>query len=329
MIDGCVRGFRRRETRATVQFARGAAGDASPCKPGDVKPVALLVAAIALTGCAAGGGTTEPLAATTRSSTPAATPAVAPAAPPTVGGVASLAPSPLTPAWTVGASPLPLRPDGFGQVLPTPTVLRNRRLPTTDLLPPPVAGRFVSSIGPVTAAIRTRMGQTWSPSCPVRLPSLRYVTVVFRGFDNKAHRGDLVVAAKVAPQVVGVFKALYANGFPIEEMRLPTTTDLLAKPTGDGNNTAGYVCRAARGQTRFSAHAYGVAIDVNPFQNPEVKRDLVLPELASAYRDRSWHRPGMFLAGDRGVRAFASIGWKWGGYWRSSKDPMHFSLTGT
>ena len=77
-----------------------------------------------------------------------------------------------------------------------------------------------------------------------------------------------------------------------KEMRLPTTADLLAKPTGDGNNTAAYVCRAARGQTRFSQHAYGLAIDVNPFQNPEVKRDLVLPELASAYKDRTWRRWG-------------------------------------
>lgn len=241
----------------------------------------------------------------------------------------SVAPVP----WQLGATVLPLRPDGFGQVLPTPTALRDRRFPTVDLLRPPTDGRFAATIGAVTPAIRTRMGETWSPTCPVRLSSLRYVTVVFRGFDRKAHRGELVVAASAAPRLVSAFRALYAQGFPIEEMRLPTTADLRAKPTGDGNNTAAYVCRAARGQTRFSQHAYGLAIDVNPFQNPEVKRDLVLPELASAYKDRSWRRPGMFLSGGSGsgtaVHAFTTIGWTWGGTWHSSKDYMHFSANGT
>jgi hypothetical protein len=28
------------------------------------------------------------------------------------------------------------------------------------------------------------------------------------------------------------------------------------------------------------------------------------------------------------VTAFAQIGWEWGGFWSSSKDYMHFSLTG-
>jgi hypothetical protein len=163
----------------------------------------------------------------------------------------------------------------------------------------------------------------------VPLRRLAYVTVSFRGFDGHAHTGELVVAARVAPQVVQVFRELYEARFPIEEMRLPTTADLRAKPTGDGNNTAAFVCRAARGQRSFSAHAYGIAIDVNPFQNPEVRRDLVLPELASAYKDRAWKRPGMFLAGSPEVRAFGRIGWKWGGSWKSLKDPMHFSLTGT
>jgi hypothetical protein len=233
------------------------------------------------------------------------------------------------PVWKIGASPLPLRPDGFGRVIPTPPLLRDRRLTTPDRLTPPRGGRFAATVGPVTPAIRQRMGESWSPGCPVALVRLRYVTVSFRGFDGKPHTGELVVAARVATDVVSAFRRLYALRFPIEEMRLPTTADLRAKPTGDGNNTAAYVCRPARGQTSFSAHAYGTAIDINPFQNPEVRRDLVLPELASAYKDRSWRRPGMFLPGSPQVAAFTGLGWGWGGNWRSLKDPMHFSLSGT
>ncbi len=232
------------------------------------------------------------------------------------------------PAHVLGASPLPLRPDGFGKVLPTPELLRDRRLPTVDLLPPPVGDAFASSVGAVTTPIRERMGESWSPTCPVALDDLRYLTVSFRGFDGQAHTGELVVAASVAGDVVQVFRSLYKAGFPIEEMRLPTTADLRAAPTGDGNNTAAYVCRAARGQTKWSQHAYGTAVDINPFHNPLVKRDLVIPELASAYASRSAVRPGMHVAGGPAVRAFEAIGWSWGGKWRSSKDWMHFSLTG-
>jgi hypothetical protein len=172
------------------------------------------------------------------------------------------------------------------------------------------------------------MGETWSPDCPVRLDELRYLRLGFRGFDGRAHTGELVVNAAVAQDLVGVFRRLFAAAYPIEEMRLPTTADLDAPPTGDGNDTAAYVCRTTRGSTVLSAHAYGLAIDVNPFQNPYSKGDLVLPELAGAYLDRSWDRPGMILPDGVVARAFERIGWAWGGDFRSLSDLMHFSANG-
>ena len=275
---------------------------------------------------------------------PTARPAAAPT-PPAAQGTATSATVSATPApsrtpastprraphlgtWRVGAHPLPLRADGFGEVLPTPTQLRVRRLPTRDVLPPPADGRFHATVGPVTPQVRRRMGRTWSPSCPVALAGLRRLTLTFAGFDGRPHTGELVVNASVARDVVGVFRRLYAARFPLEEMRLVTTADLDAAPTGDGNNTAAYVCRTTRGSSVLSAHAYGLAIDVNPFLNPYRKGDLVLPELASAYLDRSWRRPGMVLRGGVATRAFAAAGWTWGGDFRSVSDLMHFSADG-
>jgi hypothetical protein len=234
-----------------------------------------------------------------------------------------------SPAWRVGARPLPLRPDGFGQVLPTPAALHNRRLPTIDRLPPPPGDRFQAAVRPIGPAVRARMGATWGPGCPVPLADLRYVTVGFWGFDGRPHTGELVVHQRVADQLVSVFAQLHQARFPIEEMRLVTTADLGAPPTGDGNNTAAFVCRRARKQTRWSAHAYGLAVDLNPFQNPYRRGDLVLPELASAYLDRDRQRPGMIRPGDLVTKAFAAIGWSWGGTWRSPTDHMHFSATGS
>ena len=281
------------------------------------------LAACLLLGASVAACTTRPVAGGAAPPAPAATAPAAPTSPPS-----TRAPARPAAGWKVGAVALPLRPDGFGQVLPTPPPLRDRRLATVDRLPPPPDGRFHATVGPVGAAVRARMGETWAPGCPVGLADLRYLTVGFRGFDGRAHTGELVVNRRVAAQVVGVFAELYAAGFPIEEMRLPTTADLRAPPTGDGNDTAAFVCRPVRGQTRWSAHAYGLAVDVDPFQNPYHRGDLVLPERASAYLDRGWRRPGMIRPGDAVTRAFAAIGWTWGGTWRSPSDLMHFSATG-
>jgi D-alanyl-D-alanine carboxypeptidase len=288
-----------------------------------LRPLVILLAGVLLLAACA-GRPPRPAAGGAPTTTPAPAATATTSPPATVDPPTSRPPS----AWRLGARPLPLRPDGFGQVLPTPPALRDRRLPTVDLLPPPAGGRFRSAVGPIDPAVRARMGATWSPGCPVRLADLRYVTVSFRGFDGRAHTGELVVHRRVAGQVVSVFARLYRAAFPIEEMRLVTTADLEAHPTGDGNNTAAFVCRAARNQRRWSAHAYGLAVDVNPFQNPYRRGDLVLPELASAYLDRGRARPGMIRPGDVVTGAFAAIGWTWGGTWRSPTDLMHFSATG-
>jgi hypothetical protein len=284
------------------------------------RPLVVLLVGALLTACA------------TRPSQPAGEGAPSATAPPpstTAPPAAEATPATRGPvAWRLGARPLPLRPDGFGQVLPTPSELRRRRLPTVDRLPPPAGGRFRSAVGPVGPQIRARMGATWRPGCPVPLADLRYVTVSFRGFDGRPHTGELVVHRRAAAQIVSVFARLYRERFPIEQMRLVTTADLHARPTGDGNNTAAFVCRAARNQRRWSAHAYGLAVDVNPFQNPYRRGDLVLPELASAYLDRGRARPGMIRPGDVVTGAFAAVGWTWGGTWRSPTDLMHFSATG-
>lgn len=75
-------------------------------------------------------------------------------------------------------------------------------------------------------------------------------------------------------------------------MSITTSAEQDATPTGDGNDTVAYACRAVRGSNVTSQHAYGLAIDVNPFQNPYVKGDLVLPELAgerfAAPRRQRW-----------------------------------------
>ena len=234
------------------------------------------------------------------------------------------------PDW-LGTRVLPLAPDGFGERLPTPPELVDRRLMTPPLPdpapPPPSDGRFAATVRPVPPAVLAR--STWTEACPVGVDELRYVTVHHFSFDAQVHVGELIVHADVAEDVVRVFDALHTARFPLEEVRVIRVDELSAPPTGDGNVTSAFVCRPTVGGTRWSEHAYGRAIDVNPFHNPYVRGDLVIPELAGAYVDRTDVRPGMIVAGDAVTDAFASIGWGWGGDWTgSATDPMHFSVSG-
>ena len=299
----------------------------------------LLVGAVAalLAGCSGAGSsadgavTAAPVApspsppAPDRPSSP--DPAPSPEPTPSPSATADPLPPGVTPApaW-LGTRLLPERPDGLGEVRPTPPELVDRRFATEDLLPPPPDDTFRATTGPVPAGVAAR--SSWHPQCPVALEELAYVTVTFWGFDERPHTGDLLVNAAVADDVVEVFRRLHAARFPLEQVRVIRADEVDAPPTGDGNVTTAFVCRPTTGATSWSQHASGLAIDVNPFHNPYVRGDVVLPELASAYRDRDDHRPGMIQPGDAVTRAFAEIGWGWGGDWTSLRDWMHFSASG-
>ncbi len=215
----------------------------------------------------------------------------------------------------------------YGITVPTPEIMIDRRFATVDLLPPPVDDVFAATLGPVPEDVVAR--SMFTDACPVRLDELTYIEMTFWGFDERPHTGEMIVNADVAEDVVRVFELMYEARFAIEEMRVMTHEDFSRPPTGDDNITSSFECRpAVGGSGGWSNHAFGLAIDINPFHNPYRKGSLVLPELASAYFDRSHERPGMVLENDQVVRAFTDLGWGWGGNWSSALDYMHFSWNG-
>ena len=247
-----------------------------------------------------------------------------------VVAVPAPSPSPLPdgvhrPEW-LHTRPLEIGPDGWALPQDTPAELVDRRIPTIDLLPPPPDDDFVATVQEVPADVVAR--STWTEECPVGLDELRYVTVSFWGFDDRHHTGELIVNASWAEELVDVFRQLHAIRYPIEEMRIVSAAELEGPPTGDGNDTTAFVCRPVRGSSSWSQHAYGLAVDINPFINPYQRGERILPELAGAYLDRDHVRPGMLAEGHVAVEAFDALGWGWGGRWNSLIDWMHFSANG-
>jgi hypothetical protein len=189
--------------------------------------------------------------------------------------------------------------------------------------PPP----YHASIAPVTAV---QLGPSWHVGCPVGPPQLRRVFVAYVGFDGRVRRGELVVNRAVAGDVVEVFRILYAARFPVHRMRPVSVYGASDDRSAAADNTSGFNCRytVAAGPKRWSVHAYGKAIDVNTVENPYILGDRVVPPAGNAYRDRSRYRPGMAVARGVLVRAFASVGWAWGGRWTRTPDYQHFSRSG-
>jgi hypothetical protein len=286
-------------------------------------PIAAVALAVATAACGGGGGVGSGADRSAAGSAATSTTAPATTAPPPSPSTTA---DPLAPPDWLGTRVLALGADGTAAAQPTPPELDPRHVRTVDVLPPPADGRFHSTVVPVPADVAAR--STWQPACPVSVDDLRYVTVSFWGFDDLPHTGELLVHRTVADQIVGAFGRMFAARYPIEEMRVTSAAELDAPPTGDGNDTSAFACRPIRGSTSWSAHAFGRAIDVNPFQNPYRKGDRVLPELASSYLDRANVRPGMIVDGDVVTAAFDDAGWTWGGRWTNPVDYMHFSADG-
>ena len=149
----------------------------------------------------------------------------------------------------------------------TPPELDPRRFTLPDTLAPLPGDGFASVVETVPADVLAR--STWAARCPVGADDLAYVQLTFWGFDDQRHTGELLLNRTVADEVVAVFHTLYDQRFPFEELRVTPRSELDAHPTGDGNNTESFVCRPTTGSTTtFSQHAYGLAIDLDPFQNP-------------------------------------------------------------
>jgi hypothetical protein len=188
---------------------------------------------------------------------------------------------------------------------------------------------FRASTSALTAAMRTRMtGVSWHPGCPVSLGQLRLLRLSYWGFDHVVHEGELIVNDSAAASLTQAFRQLFAAGFPIRQMRVVDDFGGDDERSMLADNTSAFNCRLVPGTSVWSQHAYGLAVDINPFENPEIQAGKADPPAAAAWADRSRSSPAMIRDGDAAWLAFHTIGWTWGGDWSSLKDYQHFSANG-
>lgn len=189
---------------------------------------------------------------------------------------------------------------------------------------------FRGSVEKLDPHLRKRMtGVSWREGCPVGLGRLRIVRATHLDFRGRAKQGSLVVHERYAHGMLDVLRRLWAKRFPIRRM------ELIDRYGGDDHrsmardNTSAFNCRFVNGTTRWSMHAYGKAIDINPRENPYVAGDFVSPPEGRPFADRSRRRPGMIFRREVVKNSFDRIiGWKWGGLWPNPTDYQHLSADG-
>ena len=171
------------------------------------------------------------------------------------------------------------------------------------------------------------MGKSYQSNNKIQLEDLAFLQITYWGFDDKEHLGELIVNKKVAEEVAEIFKELHKEKFPIDKIRLIDEYDGQDDLSMADNNSSAFCYREiADSNGKLSNHGYGIAIDINPIQNPYVKNDTILPKEGEGYLDRNNIRKGMIVKGDPCYKAFKKRGWDWGGEWKSLKDFQHFEI---
>lgn len=183
---------------------------------------------------------------------------------------------------------------------------------------------------PITNEIFKRIsGISYPVDCTVPLDELRYVGLMYVDFNGETQKGELICNKALAQDMVEIFYELYSNNYQLESVKLvdeyggDDTASMLA------NNTSCFNYRVVEGTTRLSNHAYGRAIDINPFYNPYITYNKdgttnVSPAGSEAYADRSVSFPYKIDENDLAYKLFKEHGFKWGGDWNNSKDYQHF-----
>lgn len=146
-------------------------------------------------------------------------------------------------------------------------------------------------------------------------------------FDGSVEQGEILVLNKIAQSVIHIFQELFVAKFPIAKMKLIHHYNWDDNLSMIDNNTSCFNYRVILNSTKLSMHSYGLAIDINPVQNPcivlENATQHIMPSEGKAYLNRNDYRPGMV---EPIIYIFEKYGFSWGGNWSDPIDYHHFQI---
>lgn len=166
--------------------------------------------------------------------------------------------------------------------------------------------------------------KVWSSECIIPLKKLKLLNLTHYNFDNRIEVGQMVVHSSKADSVITIFQELFALKFPIHTIRLIDEFEGDDELSMKANNSSCFNFRKIAGSDRLSLHAYGLAIDINPIQNPFIQKGNISPTSGKNFINRSNIKAGMV---EPIVKVFFKYGFtEWGGNWQEPIDYHHFQV---
>jgi hypothetical protein len=169
---------------------------------------------------------------------------------------------------------------------------------------------------------------------------LRYLTLSYLDFDGKEQEGHLICNEKIAEKLCNIFEKLFNSKYQISKMQIidhyfddedvKSNKISVDEASMRDNNTSCFMWRTIRNTGKPSLHGLGLAVDINPLQNPCISHDngkeLIEPA-TSNYADRNISGPHMIDKKDYCYKLFSENGFEWGGNWIPEEgvvDYQHF-----
>lgn len=178
---------------------------------------------------------------------------------------------------------------------------------------------------PIPDTVKTRMqGKSMKDHAKISYDQLRYLTLPYYDYDGHIQKGELVCNKRIAHELLCVFRDLFSKAYPINSIRLVDDFDADDEASMQANNTSCFNYRTITGTNTLSQHAFGLAVDINPLQNPFIRGSHVHPASATEYVDRTKDFPHKIDNNDFCKEVFVSYGFTWGGNWNKNKDYQHF-----
>lgn len=182
-------------------------------------------------------------------------------------------------------------------------------------------------------------GKSYVKNPYISLDELRYIKLNYYDFNNNICYGELIVNKSIVDDIIYVFSNLFINKYQIHSIKLIDEYEAENQNEADyksmlDNNTSAFNYRIIKNTNNLSYHAYGLAIDINPLNNPYIiningKLDydsLTKEELYYAI-NRNENIPHVITHNDIVYQLFIERGFEWGGDWNpkyKSLDYQHF-----
>jgi len=179
-------------------------------------------------------------------------------------------------------------------------------------------------------------GKSYQKNNDISLEELRYLKVLHYNYNNEIQVGEIIVNQKIEKDCLEIFQELFEAEYPICRMVLidnywtgdSVETDAVSIKK---NNTSSFNYRNIPGSAKRSNHALGLAVDLNPYENPYVPTKNGAPDY-SALDEQEYYYAMNRNAGvehviteeDLAYKLFTEHGFTWGGNWKSLKDYQHF-----